>query len=349
MTGEVNIRLIAVGSLSYAILTTNWMKAKSTPITTHPVTASTGEERKKWVASINKELESFYSNHAVEDATSELVARCREVGNYPLPCQMVCVLKPDLNKAPGPSGPAMKYKFRMVICGNREPREQDESNSTNNIDAPLLRWMLSAFCGKDTTWCSVAISTAFLTADIPPEHLVLLKPPKSLIDLKVIQESKIWLAVRAVHGLRAAPRLWEQSRDAKFATCEFKVDRKTYSLKQSVLAPSMWWILPIPPSEQKHRLPPDKRSDEQVSKWTEAKPVGVVGLYVDDTVAGTTKAICLGLMSWIKGVWNTGQVEYAGPDDPNTIRLLGLNLDYISKKQSSSDQPEGGVPINQLE
>eukprot|EP00971_Amphidinium_carterae_P182422 3620286-Amphidinium_carterae.5 len=150
---------------------------------------------------------------------------------------MVYVLKPDLDKAPGPSGPAMKYKSRsrMVICGNRQPWEQDESNSTNNIDAPLLRWMLSALCGKDTTWCSVDISTAFLTADIPPEHLVLLKPPKSFIDLKVIKESKICLAIRAVYGLRAAPRLWEQSRDAKFATCAFKVGNQVYSLKQSVL------------------------------------------------------------------------------------------------------------------
>eukprot|EP00971_Amphidinium_carterae_P321734 6394978-Amphidinium_carterae.1 len=65
----------------------------------------------------------------------------------------------------------MKYKSRMVICGNRQPWEQDKSNSTNNLDAPLLRWMLSAFCGKNTTWCSVDISTGFLTADIPPEHL----------------------------------------------------------------------------------------------------------------------------------------------------------------------------------
>eukprot|EP00971_Amphidinium_carterae_P221134 4390210-Amphidinium_carterae.1 len=157
----------------------------------------------------------------------------------------------------------------------------------------------------------VDISTAFLTADIPPEHLVLLKPPKSLIDLKLIKESRIWLTVRAVYGLRAASRLWEQNRDTKFATCE---DKETYSLKQS-----------------KHRLPetsPDKRSDEQVSRWTEAKPVGVVGLHVDDTLAGSTKAICT--------------------EDPNTIRFLGLTLDYVDKKHSSDSLPEGSITINQL-
>eukprot|EP00971_Amphidinium_carterae_P308725 6134707-Amphidinium_carterae.2 len=74
------------------------------------------------------------------------------------------------------------------------------------------------------------ISTAFLTADIPFEHLLLLKPPKLLIDLKVIKKGKIWKAVGAVYGLRAAPRLWKQSRDAKFAACEFKVKLALSSL-----------------------------------------------------------------------------------------------------------------------
>eukprot|EP00971_Amphidinium_carterae_P221754 4401971-Amphidinium_carterae.1 len=32
------------------------------------------------------------------------------------------------------------------------------------------------------------------------------------------------------------------------------------------------------------------RGQEQVSKWTEAKPVGVVGLYLDDALAGATRS-----------------------------------------------------------
>eukprot|EP00971_Amphidinium_carterae_P132786 2629849-Amphidinium_carterae.1 len=153
----------------------------------------------------------------------------------------------------------------------------------------------------DGCWCSVDISTAFLTADIPPEHLVLLKPPKSLIDLKVIKESKIWLAVRAVY-IRPTSRAEIMGAKPRCqVACEFKVDNHVYSLKQSVLAPGLWWILPIPLAEQRHKLPkisPDHRSDEQVAKWTESRPVGAVGLYVDDILAGATKSICQGLMTW---------------------------------------------------
>eukprot|EP00971_Amphidinium_carterae_P019111 376184-Amphidinium_carterae.2 len=50
--------------------------------------------------------------------------------------------------------------------------------------------MLSAFCEPNTTWCSVDISAAFLTAKIPPEQLVLLKPPKSLVDLKMMKDPR---------------------------------------------------------------------------------------------------------------------------------------------------------------
>eukprot|EP00971_Amphidinium_carterae_P310145 6163010-Amphidinium_carterae.1 len=101
----------------------------------------------------------------------------------------------------------------MVICGNRQPWEADERTSTNNLGASLLRWMLSTWAHLDTTWTTVDISTAFLTVNMPAEQLVLLKPPAVLIKLGLLKENDIWIATRAVYGLRSAPRLWEESRD----------------------------------------------------------------------------------------------------------------------------------------
>eukprot|EP00971_Amphidinium_carterae_P001033 20398-Amphidinium_carterae.1 len=46
--------------------------------------------------------------------------------------------------------------------------------------------MLSAFCGPDTTWCSVDINTC-----ITPRSA---QPPKSLVELGVFEENQVWLA-----------------------------------------------------------------------------------------------------------------------------------------------------------
>eukprot|EP00971_Amphidinium_carterae_P190086 3773174-Amphidinium_carterae.1 len=61
---------------------------------------------------------------------------------------MVFVEKPDMEaEVENTKGPCSSYQAqeqsRMVICGNRQPWEADERTSTNNLDASLLRWMLS--------------------------------------------------------------------------------------------------------------------------------------------------------------------------------------------------------------
>eukprot|EP00971_Amphidinium_carterae_P075755 1496994-Amphidinium_carterae.1 len=58
--------------------------------------ASTGDKRQKWIDSIKKELDSFKNNHATEVISNELKEKCRQVGDFPLPTQMVFVEQPDL-------------------------------------------------------------------------------------------------------------------------------------------------------------------------------------------------------------------------------------------------------------
>eukprot|EP00971_Amphidinium_carterae_P181520 3601302-Amphidinium_carterae.1 len=52
------------------------LKAKSTPITSQQVMASSGEKRQKWIESIQKELVSFKNNHAT--FVFELMMVCME-------------------------------------------------------------------------------------------------------------------------------------------------------------------------------------------------------------------------------------------------------------------------------
>ena len=56
--------------------------------------ASTGSVRETWLLSIYKEIENFLQNIAITDADPALVVRWKNLCEWPLPCQMVFVLKP---------------------------------------------------------------------------------------------------------------------------------------------------------------------------------------------------------------------------------------------------------------
>ena len=70
------------------------IKAKSIPVTPKAVASSQGTQRERWLVSIYKQIENFLQNMAIEDADPSLVVKWKSLGKWPLPCQMVFVLKP---------------------------------------------------------------------------------------------------------------------------------------------------------------------------------------------------------------------------------------------------------------
>ena len=70
------------------------IKAKSIPVTLKTVAWSQGAMRERWSVSIYKEIENFLQNMAMQDADPSSVAKWKSLGKWPLPCQMVLVLKP---------------------------------------------------------------------------------------------------------------------------------------------------------------------------------------------------------------------------------------------------------------
>eukprot|EP00971_Amphidinium_carterae_P268582 5328300-Amphidinium_carterae.1 len=87
--------------------------------------------------------------------------------------------------------------------------------STSDLDAHLLRWLISdcAFMkskGKGSKYgiAGMDISTAFLHAPLPDDRLVILMPPKVLFDLKILKPDILWIVRKAMYGLRESPGLW---------------------------------------------------------------------------------------------------------------------------------------------
>ena len=131
-----------------------------------------------------------------------LVLQWKSKGKWPLPCQMVFVLKPltqsqqqgtDIHEE-------YKHKSRLVICGNIATWGE-HSTKTTNLDAPLLRLMLSLACSKETTWSSVDATSAFLNADIHDEDTVLITPPPILVKMDIVKPNTVWHVKKAIYGL----------------------------------------------------------------------------------------------------------------------------------------------------
>ena len=70
------------------------IQAKSVPMSPKEVAGSVGDKRQKWLESIYRGIENFTRNMAIIDASPEIIAAYRQRGRWPLPCQIVFVLKP---------------------------------------------------------------------------------------------------------------------------------------------------------------------------------------------------------------------------------------------------------------
>ena len=148
------------------------IKAKCIPATPKTVVSSENAMRERWLVSINKEIQNFLQNLAFKDADPSLIIKWKSLGKWPLPCQMIFVLKllTQTQQTADDVDQDYKHKSRLVICGNFAAWGE-HSTTTTNFDAPLLQLMLSPTCSPETTWSSIDITSAFLNCSSPRSSL----------------------------------------------------------------------------------------------------------------------------------------------------------------------------------
>ena len=331
------------------------IKAKSIPVTPKTVASSQGVMRERWLVSIYKEIENFLQNMAIKDADPSLVVKWKSLGKWPLPCQMVFVLKPltQSQQTGDDVQEDYKHKSRLVICGNFAAWGE-HSTTTTNLDAPLLRLMLSLACSADTTWSSIDITSAFLNADIHDDDTVLVTPPPILVKMDIVKPNTVWQVKKAIYGLREAPRLWQKERDQKLRDLEFMYKDKLAHLVQSHIHPSLWFIAEGPLVEHQWIPPFDHslRSDEWTAQLHDHNILGYVGVYVDDLLIAGPRSLNDSLITAVQGVWKTSQPEHLGPDPDcvPVLRFLGMNLERVDAERSAElDLPVGSILLNQME
>ncbi|CAE7275253.1 unnamed protein product [Symbiodinium sp. CCMP2592] len=256
-----------------------------------------------WREAIEKEVKNVeVAILRLLPGTSERATWIRKPRVQRLPAKFVFTVKPGDSPVEEDRTTWFKRKARLAELYSETP-------PTEVLRAGLAmsrrrRWQIAI----------LDVVAAFLRAPIgdnSSDPVVLVAPPRMLLELGLIVEFELWALVRALYGLRQAPALWSSYRDKTLDALSFPGN---LSLKRGS-AVTAWWVVQ------------DKA----------CCTVAIVIIYVDDIMLIGPKGVVATLSEAIQGLWKTSPLTFLTPQSP--IRFLGMEL------QLSSD--EAVVYVNQ--
>ena len=233
---------------------------------TEDVSVMKGPDALEWIQAVLDEIESFKRLGVYEEVPKG------KATSTPLPARLILVTKPNVH-----GGPARK-KARIVICGNFQEVHPDEFTASKTPSYPSLRMALSVASHMGWSIECWDVSTAFLYARLFGDrdtdlggNEIFMRPPKILVETKVVEEGVVWKIKRALYGLRTSPIAWETERDNTLKSLSWSHEEVEYKLLPCPGSPCLWTVIPLRAGED----PTVKAASEEFTR-------GVVITYVDD-------------------------------------------------------------------
>ena len=148
-----------------------------------------------------------------------------------------------------------------------------------------------------------------------------MRPPKILVETKVVDDGVVWKIKKALYGLRTPPIAWETERDNTLKSLTWSHDETEYRLLPCPGSPCLWTVIPLRPGED----PSVKTSKEELTR-------GVVITYVDDRlltgwqhhIGSITKALLAKYVMKRSGALPEGKPDTENPS--NGIDFLGARI-----------------------
>ena len=238
-------------------LQTQYVNEEEVLQTTTCSTKDLQEDMEGWKQAFTNELNSFDRLNVKTDVwENTLDLRKVEI----LPGKVVMVKKPIGD------GTHLK-KGRVVVCGNFQQVQPGEETCANTPSFPMLRTLISLASLQRWAVASWDVSTAFLYAQLPEDHVVYCRPPNALIRLGLVQPGVVWKLNKALYGLRTSPKAWEEERDEKLQNLTWSLKGQQVGLCKVDSTNCVWTIR------------------EKTTNGFQGEPLGMVIAYVDDLIA----------------------------------------------------------------
>ena len=225
-----------------------------------------------WKQPLLAEYKSLLDTGAIQVTNEEEVKRHPNYANLErAPAMLVPTIK-------APSG---RRKARIVICGNRIEKADGGQQSVEveksspfstyagGADGTLLRCLTRKAAAEDWTVASLDVATAFLLAPrrAASQCLLIMKPPRILVEAGICDEGDLWRIENALYGLQSSPADWSSYRNNVLGKLRWMFGTEEFHLVRTS-EQNLWKILP---------------TKEPINKEDVAQ--GYVALYVDDVMA----------------------------------------------------------------
>ena len=268
----------------------------------------------KWLVPVKKELTSF--DHAVKKRSSrdeDVVCDLREGRARLVPMKIVYTAKPPTDEAVL-QGELYRRKARIVACGNMMAASGEDTYAAA-APAEVVRSSLAISSRRGWEAGIIDITSAFLQTPLDQvncRYRVFGQPPRVLVRAGLCAEDELWEFTHAVYGLRESPRWWGEYRDLSLAHLTVTIEGRRITLARCRVESSWWKVV------------------------EESAVIGVLVIYVDDTLICSTQAVVKAIAKAIRGLWSTSPLALASD---GAIKFLGLEIERI----------EGGFAVGQAD
>ena len=261
-----------------------------------------------WTSAAEAEVSALEEMQAIKRYTGEAARELlRSSGVQVLPAKTVFTVKPGSDTA------WYRRKCRVVGCGNFETKDPTADLYAGGVPAEVLRiCLVQAGAHKLIAWIT-DIQNAFLLAPLPKESegKIILRPPRLLVMMNIVEESEVWVINRAMYGLRQSPKWWQEYRDSEFRRAKWAGPGGQTGFRQSSVEPNLWYII--------------GESDTIL---------GYAIIYVDDIMILSDQPNARAAHDWINTKWKSTPLERATVS--TAITFLGVDVHVDSDSSGNS-------------
>ena len=271
-------------------------------------------EWKQWIPAVDSEVKSLLEDKkALQRMSREEYAQLKRTALAEgrsieeLPSKMVWAVKPD------PGNPQSgKKKARWVICGNFEPEKENEENYSGGADATAFRVLVKKAAEEQWSGSTLDIKTAFLNAELEDStEIIIIRPPHVLLMQKYMEEGEVFMAKKAVYGLRRSPRLWGLTRDRGLRQMRLDMGGDKWLILEALVSePNLWRIV------ESGGFPEPTAKDIK----------GLLMTYVDDMFMVGPPEVLRQLERSIRSLWASTEPEEVGE---KPVRFLGMEVTKV--------------------